>query len=166
MFKIKYNNGYSDRQVTFTEPFKRLNYCNAAYYHKTHVSPDKYNSNEHSYTIHKYAFVSYETPICRIVRIVDNITNADSFKIYVNRASYNCSTSTIHQLIRFLRIAMGDLFTYQEIKYYEHHCPYHNNCYISSYTPIHLTFTNATVLNDAILADNNGVARYWVSSVC
>ena len=165
MFKIKYNNGYSDRQVTFTEPFKRLNYCNAAYYHKTKVS-DKHAKNGNSYTIHQYAFVSYETPICRIVQYIDNVTHDDFFDVFVNKDSYRCSTSTIHQLVRFLRIAIGDLFTYQEIKYYENRCPYPNNCYISSYAPIHLTFTNATVLNDAILADNNGVARYWSSSIC
>lgn len=166
MFKIKYNNGYSDRQVTFVEPFKRLNYCNAAYYHKTHVSDAKYNSSGHSYTFHKYAFVSYETPICRIVRIVDNVTNKDSFKIYVNRDSYNCSNSTIHQLVRFLRIAMGDLFTYQEIKRYDGHCPYHNDVFIMSYAPMHLFFVDATTLHDAILHDNNDTTCYWSNSIC
>ena len=165
MFKIKYNNGYSDRQVTFVEPFKRLDYCNAAYYHKTKVS-DKHAKNGHSYTIHQYAFVSYETPICRIVQYINNVTHDDFFDVFVNKDSYRCSTSTIHQLVRFLRIAIGDLFTYQEIKYYENHCPYPNNCYISSYARINLTFTNATVLNDAILADNNGIARYWSNSIC
>lgn len=166
MFKIKYCNGYSNRQVTFVEPFKRLNYCNAAYYHNTHVSDAKYNSSGHSYTFHKYALVSYETPICRIVRIVDNVTNKDSFKIYVNRDSYNCSTSTIHQLVRFLRIAMGDLFTYQEIKYYDGHCHYYNDVFIQSYAPMHLFFVDATTLNDAILHDNNDTTCYWSNSIC
>ena len=165
MFKIKYNNGYSDRQVTFVEPFKRLNHCNAAYYHKTHVS-EKHDRNGHSYTIHTYAFVSYETPICRIKQYIDNVTHDNFFDVYVNRDSYRCSASTIHQLVRFLRIAIGDLFTYQEIRYYENHCPYPNNCYISSYAPIHLTFTNATVLNDEILKDNDGNACYWSDGVC
>lgn len=165
MFKIKYNTGISDKQVTFLEPFKRLNYCNAAYYHKTHVS-EKHKKNGHSYTVHTFAFVSYETPICRIKQYIDNVTHDDFFDVYVNRDSYRCSTSTIHQLVRFLRIAIGDLFTYQEIRYYENHCPYPNNCYISSYAPIHLTFTNATVLNDAILKDNGGNACYWSGSVC
>ena len=110
--------------------------------------------------------MSYETPICRIKQYIDNVTHDDFFDVYVNRDSYRCSTSTIHQLVRFLRIAIGDLFTYQEIRYYENHCPYPNNCYISSYAPIHLTFTNATVLNDAILKDNGGNACYWSGSVC
>lgn len=166
MFKIKYNTGISDRQVTFVKPFKRLNYCKAAYYHKTHVSNAKYNSSGHSYTFHKYAFVSYETPICRIVRIVNNVTNKDSFKIYVNRDSYNCSTSTIHQLVRFLRIAMGDLFTYQEINAMMVNAPYNNDVFIQSYTPMHLFFVDATTLNDAILHDNNDTTCYWSNSIC
>ena len=165
MFKIKYNTGISDREATFLPPFKRLDYCNAAYYHKTHVS-EKHDRNGHSYTIHKYALVSYETPICRIVRYVDNVTHDDFFDVYINRDSYRCSSSTIHQLVRFLRIAIGDLISYQDIKYYEDHCPYPNNCYISTYAPIHLTFTNNTVLNDAILADNKGITCYWGHSVC
>lgn len=158
MFKIKYCNGYSDRQVTFVAPFKRLNYCNAAYYH--------IETNDGKYTIHKYALVSYETPICRIVQFVNNETGKDRFNIFINRDSYRCSNSTIHQLVRFLRIAMGDLFTYKEIKYYENHCPYPNNCYISSYAPMHLTFLDGDTLKDTILADNKGISRYWSGSVC
>lgn len=160
MFKIKYNTGISNRQVTFTEPFKRLDYCNAAYYHKTHVTKPLKKIG-HSYTVHTFAFVSYETPICRITRYIDNVTHNDFFNVYVNKDSYKCSNSTIHQLVRFLRIAIGDLFTYQEIKYYETHSPYKDYCYISSYAPIRLKFVNATVLNDAILSDNDGIATYW-----
>lgn len=166
MFKYEYNNGFSSRRVTFIPPFKRLNYCNAAYYHIEKQSDSKYNSNGHSYTIHKYAFVSYETPICRIVRYVDNTTNKDCFSIYVNRDSYRCSNSTIHQLVRFLRIAVGDLISYQDIKYYETHCPYHNDVVIRTYAPMHLFFEDENVLHNEILKDNENTVPYWSASIC
>lgn len=149
MFNYTYNTGISDRRVTFLPPFKRLNYCNAAYYHI-----EKHTASK---SIHKYAFVSYETPICRIVRYVDNVTNKDCFSIYVNRDSYRCSNSTIHQFVRFLRIAMGDLISYQAIKQYEGF----TDIAIASYALMHLFFVDADTLHNAILKDNENTTPYW-----
>lgn len=162
MFAIRYNNCFSSRRVEFYEPFQRLNYCNAAYYQIMYVSNSEYNSNGHTHVITKHALVSYETPICRVVNILDTVTRKDVFIVYVNRDSYNCSNSTIHQLVRFLRIAMGDLFTYQEIKQYAGYRE--NDILINSYAPINLRFVDECQLLEGIAYDNNGDYCFYAHS--
>ena len=123
MFRIKWNNGYTDYVTTYYAPFKRLDYCNAAWY-EIEETTSEYNALQHTIQYHEYGFVSYDTPICKISYWHDIDTNKDGYNVYVNRESYRCSSSTIHQLVRFLRRTIGDLVTYQMIKELDNEYPF------------------------------------------
>lgn len=129
MFTIKWNNGMNDYRTT---------------YYQTEEFDEETNTKYEN-----YGFVSYSTPICKVRYYHDLTTNKDGYHVYVNRESFNCSSSTIHQLVRFLRIAMGDLFTYQDIKWHDEHTG--GNCiHIMSYLPITLWWVNESIMRNTM----------------
>ena len=157
MFSIKWNNGWSNLRTTYHGAFKRLGYCNAAYY-----QIEEHNeSKARNYVT--YGFVSYDTPICKVVYYHDIDTNVDGYHVYVNRDSYRCSSTTIHQFGRFLRIAVGDSFTYQDIKWYDEHTV--ANCArIKSYDlPITLWWVDGDTMRNSMARFDN--ALYETESV-
>lgn len=162
MFSIKWSNGCSIFKTTYNDVFKRLDYCNAAMYTIKHIDDEKHNSNGHTYKIERSAFVSYDTPICYIIHWLDIYTGIDGFNIRVNKDSYNCSSSTIHQFVRFLRYVLGDIITYQEIKYYEKHSPYRNRTYIQDVMPISIFWVDDRELASCIDRDGASWVTYTV----
>lgn len=140
MFKIKWSNDINAYETTYYEPFKRLDYCNAAMYEIEHTSND--NALHHDMHTIYYGFVSYDTPICIVRYWHDLNTNRDGFNVTVNRDMYNCSSATIHQFVRFLRKAMGDILTYQDIKYYDKKSGFYNDIAISDVCPIHIFWSD------------------------
>lgn len=142
MFRIKWNNGIYDYVTTYYEPFKRLDYCNAAWY-EIENTDSKHNALGHKIHTIKYGFVSYDTPICLITYHHDIDTNRDCFNVYVNRESYHCSSATTHQLVRFLRKAMGDLLTYQDLRMWDDRYPMRHDLPIQAECFIHLFWSDA-----------------------
>lgn len=143
MFTIKWSNDNSKFRTTYYGAFKRLDYCNAAYYQSLEYDDPKNTS----YAV--YGFVSYSTPICKVRYYHNLTTNKDGYHVYVNRESFRCSSSTIHQLVRFLRIAMGDLFTYQDIKWYDEHTS-GTGIPINSCLPITLWWVDESIMRNSM----------------
>lgn len=148
MFSIKWNNGFSNFRTTYYGTFKRLGYCNAAYYQS-----EEHNEYENM-KFKIYGFVSYSTPICKVVYYHNLNTNKDGYSVYVNRESFRCSSSTIHQLVRFLRIAMGNLFTYQDIKWYDEHAAA-TPIDIASHIPITLWWVTESTMRSSMAGFDN-----------
>lgn len=140
MFKIKWANDINTYETTYYDPFKRLDSCNAAMYEVERTS----NKNALQHDIHtiQYGLVSYDTPICIIRYYHDLDTNKDGFNVTVNRDMYMCSMTTIHQFSRFLRKTMGDILTYQDIKYYDNKSGFWNDIAISDVYPIHIFWSD------------------------
>lgn len=141
MFSIKWNNGWSSFKTTYYGPFKQLNHCNAAWY-EVASTDNKNNALKHTIKTIKYGLVSYDTPICIVNYHLDLNTNKDCFNIFINRESYRCSNTTIRQLSKFLRMVMGDLLTYQEIKAYDIKHLFNHDIVIKSYANIHLFWSD------------------------
>ena len=118
MVNIKWSNGYSNFKTTYYKPFKRLDSCNAAWYENVTMGNKDCNALGHDYKYETFGFVSYDTPIMFIWHAIDMTDNHDFYDIHVNLESFNCSSATIHQLVRFMRYVFDDCFTYQDLKSY------------------------------------------------
>lgn len=140
MFKIKWENDINTYETTYYNPFVRLDSCNAAMYEVEHTS-DNNALHHRMHTVH-YGFVSYDTPICSIRYYHDLDTNKDGFNVTINRNMYKCSSATIHQFIRFLRKTMGDILTYQDVKYYDAKSGFCKDIAIADVCPIHIFWSD------------------------
>lgn len=160
MFSIKWNNGLTDYKTTYFNAFKRFHSCNAAMVEIEHTSNN--NALKHDVKTIKYALVSYDTPIAYIWYHHDLTTNKDGFNVSINRASYDCSSATIHQLSRFLRETMGDIFTYHDVKHYDKKYPLHKDIAIASYCPIHIFWCDSIELR--YLIESNTLSA-WATNV-
>lgn len=156
MFKIKWANDFNDYETTYYDPFVRLNSCNAAMYEIECTS----NKNALQHDIHtiQYGFVSYDTPICIVHYRHDLNTNKDCFNVTVNRSMYNCSSATIHQFVRFLRKAMGDILTYQDVKHYDTKSGFCKDIAIADVCPIHIFWSDTHSMRYAM--EENAHAIY------
>lgn len=140
MFKIKWATDINKYETTYYEPFVRLDSCNAAMYEIERTS----NANALHHDIHtiQYGFVSYDTPICTVHYWHDLDTNKDSFNVTVNRDMYRCSMTTINQFSRFLRKTIGDILTYQDVKYYDKKSGFWKDIAIADVCPIHIFWSD------------------------
>lgn len=148
MFKIKWANDVNKYETTYYAPFVRLDNCNAAMYEVEHTSDN--NALQHDMHIVHYGFVSYDTPICSIRYYHDLDTNKDGFNVTVNRDMYKCSNATIHQFVRFLRKTMGDILTYQDIKYYDAKSGFYKDIAIADVCPIHIFWSDTVSMRYAM----------------
>lgn len=160
MFSIKWNNGINDYKTTYFGEFKRFHSCNAAMVEIEHTS--NCNALGHDIKTVKYALVSYDTPIAYVWYHHDLTTNKDGFNVSINRDSYNCSSATIHQLSRFLRETMGDIFDYHDIKHYDKKYPLLKDVAIASYCPIHIFWCDSIDLRYIIESNTNSA---WATNV-
>lgn len=142
MFSIKWNNGIRNYSTTYYEPFTRLDYCNAGMYAISHTDSE-HNALKHTIEYEEYGLVSYDTPICIINFMTDKDTNKSYIHITVNRNSYRCSNSTIHQFVRFLRKTIGNLITYQTIKEFDIKHPICKDIAVNDVVHYHLFWSDS-----------------------
>lgn len=161
MVTIKWSNGDSNYKTTFYKPFKRLDNCNAAMFEVSNTTTQ--NALQHTIKVTRYGFVSYDTPICIITQFDDMTKGTTHFNVKVNRNMYNCSNSTIHQFVRFLRYSMGNLLTYHDIKHYDKQSGYYKDIAISDVVPMHIYWYDTIDLRyamenlDAIWSTNHDI---------
>lgn len=160
MFNIKWNNGIVNYKTTYFGGFKRFHSCNAGMVEIEHTSND--NALHHDIKTIKYALVSYDTPIAYVLYYHDLTTNKDGFNVHINRNAYNCSSATIHQLSRFLRETMGNIFDYYDVKHYDKKYPLHKDIAIASYCPIHIFWCDSSDLRYIIESNTNSA---WATNV-
>jgi len=111
MFTYTFANNTSEFDVTFWPPFKRFHTCKAATLTK---SESYYHNNDKVETRYDY-LVSYATPIALVKTVFINDV-VEYNDIFINDASFNCSTTTIQQLSRFLRESDHIDASYSEVK--------------------------------------------------
>jgi len=162
MFNIKWSNGYSYFKTTYYKPFKRLDYCNAAWYENTIIGDTKCNALGHDMTYETFGFVSYDTPIMFVWHVIDKTDNYDYYHIHVNIDSFNCSSSTIHQLVRFMRRVFGDCFDYHTLKDYCNKYGYRlTSLSFRSYISGTIHFNRSNTLRDLMNEHDNAM---WVTN--
>lgn len=107
MFTLKWNGDYATYKTVFADDWKRLDRCNAAVYESELYRGVGYDERE-------YFLVSYASPIMSV--LVRSYSDGHvRFVIRVNEVQWNCSTSTIRHIGRFLK-RFGFPFTYHDVK--------------------------------------------------
>ena len=97
MFKYQWTTVHGRQMYAcFYDGWKRLNYCKAATYEcSQNVSGE--------YKVCRYYLISYGTPIAHVVVWPErNSTKTAFVTITINKDNWRCSTTTIHQLSRWL----------------------------------------------------------------
>ena len=95
----KWNNGGCNYRIDFEPEWSRFHQCNALTYytHKYKTVANTELSQQHFY------LMSYATPIIAISRCYYfGSGNIKYTHVIVNEDSFNCSSTTIHQLSRYL----------------------------------------------------------------
>ena len=98
VFKYSWNDSLGRPiTATFWDNWNRLNYCKAATYYRSHYTDARNIKREMHYLI------SYSTPIAMIARTY-HIGTGEIMDLtaFINRTYWDCSSTTIHQLSRWL----------------------------------------------------------------
>lgn len=98
MFSYEFENLFRYR-VSFGDGWKRFRSCNAAVYHKEQYRTQR---SVQQLDVEKWYFVSYATPIAKIVRLAHPVDGCEKWMIVLEATAYDHNPTTTRQLNQLL----------------------------------------------------------------
>ena len=135
MFTMYWKSDYSSYKATYSDGWQRLNYCNAAFYHRVFYD----DCTNDMYHIDKWYLNSYISPIMLVKRVYTvSDGNVKYLTFMLNEEQWRCSNTTIQHVSKFLKMLdhyFGIDVTYHDLKYWSNKTsdyywyPMHVDCY-------------------------------------